>query len=228
MVSMMNTIVHNDPQRHVRFIHGARNGREHAMGAHIRKLAEDHDNIHVHIRYSQPDSDDVEGRDYDSPGHVDIALLKQVLPLDQYSYFICGPTPFMMSLYRGLRSLGVPETHIHYEFFGPAAARKDESEPVRQSRLSASDAEFAEEKQITFARSGVTVGWDPACESILDLAERRGLNLDCDCRSGSCHTCMCELTEGEVEYLFEPPDDPEPGCLLICCSKPKTDLVIEA
>ncbi len=81
---------------------------------------------------------------------------------------------------------------------------------------------------MTFARSGVTASWDPACESILDLAERQGLNLAYSCRSGICHTCMCELTEGEVEYLDEPLDQPDPGHVLICCSVPKTNLVLEA
>jgi hypothetical protein len=38
---------------------------------------------------------------------------------------------------------------------------------------------------------------------------------------------MCELTEGEVEYLDEPLDQPDPGHVLICCSTPKTNLVLE-
>ncbi len=81
---------------------------------------------------------------------------------------------------------------------------------------------------MTFARSGVTASCDPACESILDSAERQGLNLAYSCRSGICHTCMCELTAGEVEYLDEPLDKPDPDRhILICCSRPRSNLVIE-
>ena len=65
------------------------------------------------------------------------------------------------------------------------------------------------------------------CETILDLAERQGLSLDYSCRSGICHTCMCTLVEGEIEYLEEPLDAPDPGCVLICCARPKTSVVIE-
>ncbi len=32
---------------------------------------------------------------------------------------------------------------------------------------------------------------------------------------------------GEVEYLEDPLDEPDAGCVLICCSKPKSSLVIE-
>ncbi len=93
--------------------------------------------------------------------------------------------------------------------------------------MPSAEAELTVGTQVTFARSGVTAAWDPACESILDLAERQGLNPPYSCRSGICHSCMCELTEGEVEYLDEPLDEPEPGQILICCSRPASNLVIE-
>ncbi|MEE8245394.1 MAG: 2Fe-2S iron-sulfur cluster-binding protein, partial [Pseudomonadales bacterium] len=188
---------------------------------------EDNDNIHAHIRYSQPEADDIEGRDYDSRGRVDIALLKQVLPFDDYEFYLCGPTPFMRSLYCGLLSLDLSEERIHYEFFGPASVLNEDAKPIGPAKVPTAETELAGGIQVTFARSGVTAGWDPACESILDLAERQGLNPDYSCRSGICHTCMCALVEGEVEYLEEPLDEPDPGCVLICCSKPRTNLVID-
>ena len=227
MISMVNAIVQSDAPRPVWFIHGTRNGREHAMSAHVRRLAEQNENVHVHIRYSQPGPDDVEGRGYDSRGRVDVALLKQILPFDDYDFFICGPTPFMRSLYCGLLSLGVSESRIHYEFFGPGSMLTEESKPAGPVESATVEAELAGGTQVTFARSGVTAVWDPACESILDLAEQQGLRPAYSCRSGICHTCMCELTEGEVEYPEEPLDKPDPGHILICCSRPKSNLVIE-
>jgi len=38
---------------------------------------------------------------------------------------------------------------------------------------------------------------------------------------------MSKLIEGEVEYLEEPLDEPDDGHVLICCSRPKGDLVVE-
>ncbi len=227
MISMMNTIIQSGARRPVWFLNGARHGREHAMGAHIRRMAGDNENVRAHIRYSQPGAADIEGRDYDSRGRVDIALLKQVLPFDDYDFYLCGPTPFMRSLYCGLLSLDVSEERIHYEFFGPASILKEDAKPIGPAKAPTAETELAGGIQVNFARSGVTAAWDPACESILDLAERHGLNPDYSCRSGICHTCMCTLVEGEVEYLEEPLGEPDPGCALICCSRPKTNLVIE-
>ena len=226
MVSMLNAVVTGGSDRPVWFIHGARNGREHAMGSHVRGIAAAHDNIHAHVVYSRPDAADVVGRDHDSAGHVDVALLKRLLPFDDYDFYLCGPTPFMRALYCGLLGLGVSEDRLHYEFFGPASVLKESTEPAGHAAPTV-EAELAGGVTVAFARSGVTASWDPDCESLLDLAERHGLNPDYSCRSGICHTCMCALVEGEVEYLEEPLDEPDPGCVLICCARPKTSVVIE-
>ena len=45
-----DAVVKSPTKRRVWFIHGARNGREHAMGRHMRDLAERNDNLRVHIR----------------------------------------------------------------------------------------------------------------------------------------------------------------------------------
>jgi len=227
MISMMNAIAESGTGRPAWFIHGTRDGRDHALGAHVRRVAEAHQNIRAHIRYSQPEAADIEGRDCDSQGRVDISLLKHLLPFDDYDFYLCGPTPFMKSLYCGLLSLDVSEKRIHYEFFGPASILKEDAKPIGPAEVPSAETELAGGIQVTFARSGVTAGWDPACESILDLAEKQGLNPDYSCRSGICHTCMCMLVEGEVDYFEEPLDEPEPGRVLICCSRPKTDIVIE-
>ncbi len=227
LVSMLNAIVERGPVRPVWFLHGARNGREHALGADARRLAEENDNVHVHVRYSRPDPGDVEGRDYDGRGHVDVAMLKQVLPFDDYDFYLCGPTPFLKSLVCDLLSLGISAERIHYEFFGQAVELTEEAQPCGRAVERSAEEELAGEPQVTFARSGVTVTWDPACESILDLAERQGLSPAYSCRSGICNTCKCALIDGEVEYLEEPLDTPDAGSVLICCSRPRSPLVIE-
>ncbi len=227
MISMLNAIVNSGSSRPVWFIHGARNGREHAMGTHIRRLTRENENVHLHTCYSRPDGDDAEGSDFDSRGFVSIDVLKQVLPFDNYDFYLCGPPAFMRSLYCGLLSLGIVEERIHYEFFGPGSILQDEARPVQQTVVPAAEAELAGGIQVTFARSGLTAAWDPDCESILELAERHGLDPKYSCRSGICQTCLCPITEGEVEYVEEPLDEPDEGSVLICCAKPKSDLVIE-
>ena len=119
-------------------------------------MARENDKVNAHIRYSRPASGDVEGRDYDSRGHIDIDLLKQLLPFDDYEFYLCGPPPFMKSLYCGLLSLGVAESRIHYEFFGPGAALTQKSEPRGSEPERTAQEELSGACEVTFARSGVT------------------------------------------------------------------------
>lgn len=47
------------------------------------------------------------------------------------------------------------------------------------------------------------------------------------CRTGVCHTCECGLISGSVKYDPEPLEPPAAGNLLICCFRPRRDLVID-
>ncbi len=226
LISMLNAIVEVGSNRPTWFIHGSRNKREHAMGEHVRRVAAENKNIHVHMRYSQPSPEDVKGHNYDDEGYVDIKLLKRLLPSKDFDFYLCGPAPFMKSLFNGLLDWGVPEGRIHYEFFGPASVLKERAK-VSTPKRAAEAIQCCGEIEVTFSQSGVNANWNPSFESILDLAEANGLSPDYSCRSGICHTCMCKLEEGEVEYVLEPLDPPEDGSVLICCSKPRNNVVVD-
>jgi ferredoxin-NADP reductase/MOSC domain-containing protein YiiM len=226
LISMMNMIVDSGSNQEVWFIHGARNSAEHAMGNHIRKVAQQNDNVHVHVAYSKPLKENLEGGDYDSKGYVDVELLKKILPGNEAEFYLCGPPPFMESLFNGLLEWEVPEYCINYEFFGPASLLKDRAK-VSTPKRAAEAMDCSTEVEVEFSMSGVKTNWNPSFESILDLAEANGLSPDYSCRSGICHTCMCRLEDGEVEYVEEPLDPPEEGCVLICVSKPKKNVVVD-
>jgi ferredoxin-NADP reductase/MOSC domain-containing protein YiiM len=220
LVSMLAAVVEADSPRPVWFIHGVRNGREHALREEVRRLASGRDKINFHFAYSQPTAEDVLGRDYDTQGRVTTELVRGLLPPAAYDFYLCGPTTFMESLYPGLLEWGVPQSRIHYEFFGPAA-------DLTGSRQTGETSRAEGEWNVTFTRSGMSVSWSSEHSSILELAEAQGLRPDFSCRSGICHTCMVPLARGEVVYECDPIDDPDPGQVLICCAKPKSDVVIE-
>ena len=224
MISMLNAIVESGKKRPVWFIHGTRNGVHHAMCKHMRRVAAENDNVTVHIRYSRPRPEDLKGREYDSTGHVTIDLLKKLLPNKDMGFYLCGPPPFMKSLMKDLQEWGVPEDRIHFELFGPAALLEERTRPKRPKKKMVSGEEAFE---VVFLQSGITAKWDPEYENLLDFAEDQGVFPDFSCRSGICHTCMYELLEGEVDYAFEPLDPPYPGQVLLCCARPKTDVVID-
>ncbi len=225
LMSMLNAIVASGSNRPTWFIHGTRNKHMHALGEHVRQVAEHRSNVHAHIRYSRPSGQDIVGRDYDDEGHVDVELLKRLLPSKDCDFYLCGPIAFMRSLFDGLQAWGVPAVRIHYEFFGPASAlgeRANVATPKRMAKATQCCSDIA----VTFSKSGVKANWNRSFESILDLAEANGLSPDYSCRSGICNTCRVEIEEGEVEYVLEPLDPPGEGSILICCSKPRSDVVV--
>ena len=224
MISMLNAVVDSGKKRPTWFIHGTRNGVHHAMCKHMRQVAAENDDITVHIRYSQPRPEDIEGREYDSIGHVDPDLLKTLLPGKDMDFYLCGPPPFMNGLLKGLWEWGVSETRIRFELFGPATLLQEGTGARRRKKESAAREEAYE---IRFSASGITAKWDPEYENLLEFAEDQGVFPDFSCRSGICHSCQYEIQEGEVNYNFEPLDPPYPGQALLCCARPKSKLVID-
>ena len=225
LVSMLTAIVESGSRRQTWFIHGARSGREHAMGALVRRLSEENDNVHTHIRYSRPGSEDRVGRDTGGEGYVDMAFLQGLLLDRDFYFYLCGPTPFMQSLFAGLLGWGVPGDRIYYEFFGPASALTNRAQVSTPKRI-AGAAECCGEMEVTFSKAGIKANWNPSFESILDLAEANGLSPEYSCWTGICHTCVSSLEDGNVEYVLDPLDPPDPGSVLICCAKPKTNVVV--
>jgi len=226
MISMLGHICEENRPRDVWFIHGARNGREHAFGDYVRGLAVSHPNVNIRILYSQPDGSDRPGADFDRAGRVTTEYLKENLPGHDFDFYLCGPTAFMKDLYDGIRSWGVPGSAIHYEFFGPDQSLAELTDGA--GREPAVEMESAKAFDVTFSRSGISAAWNGLSDSILELAEGAGLNPDSSCRSGNCHTCLCTVKSGTFEYIhddiFEPDGEDE---ILICSARPTSDLEID-
>jgi ferredoxin-NADP reductase len=224
MIAMANHIVEEGRRngwfRPAWFIHGTNNGRVHAFGKHIRELADQHRKMKVHIRYSQPGSDDRLGVTHDGEGHITIDVLKEQLPFDDYDFYLCGPPPFMQSLYGGLSGLGVRPERIHYESFGGGTALKPEAKAEAALRAGA----FGDNViPVRFARSALTAEWSRDRGTLLELAEAVGLAPVFGCRSGICGTCATRITSGAVDYIEEPLAPRSEGQVLLCCSVPAAD-----
>jgi ferredoxin len=81
---------------------------------------------------------------------------------------------------------------------------------------------------VSFARSGIAAHWKgSAYQSILELAEACDVPVRWSCRSGICHNCESGLVSGNVTYDPQPLDKPADGNLLICCSQPAGDVVLD-
>jgi ferredoxin len=81
---------------------------------------------------------------------------------------------------------------------------------------------------VSFARSGVASHWNGSeYQSLLELAEACDVPVRWSCRTGVCHSCESGLVSGAVVYGPEPLDQPAQGNLLVCCSQPIRDVVID-
>jgi ferredoxin-NADP reductase len=110
-------LVRDGDSRRVWFVHGARDGRHHALADEVRGLAARAPNVRLHVVYSRPRSEDELGRDYDSVGRVDGPLLERLAPELDGDFYLCGPTGFMASVQEHLEARRVPVERIRSETF---------------------------------------------------------------------------------------------------------------
>ena len=80
---------------------------------------------------------------------------------------------------------------------------------------------------VSFARTGLNVRWGQTFQSLLELAEACDVPVRWACRTGVCHTCESGLVAGKIGYRPDPIDAPADGNVLICCSQPEGDVVID-
>ena len=220
VVSMLNHIVRSGSQREVWFFYGVRNRGEHAMQDHLAQIAAENANVHLVICYSEPSETCVEGRDYTHKGWVSVDLMKELLPANNYEFYICGPPPMMQAITANLEDWGVPSEDINFEAFGPASVKKTAPKPEE-------GAPAGESCEVVFARSDKTATWSEGSGSLLEFGEANGVPLDSGCRAGSCGTCLVAIKEGDVEYVQRPSRKPETGSCLVCISKPAGRLVLD-
>jgi ferredoxin-NADP reductase len=180
MLCMANAIAASGTKREAYFFFGVRNRREHIHKEELEKLAAENDNIHLHVAYSKPSEKDVKGKDYHSEGRVGIELLKEILPSNNFEYYLCGSGAFMKSLTDGLEAWGVPDKDVFFEAFGPATVKKKAAVPTP------AETTHLQKVMVTFARSNKTVRWEPSVGNLLEFAAAQGVKIDSGCCAGSC------------------------------------------
>jgi ferredoxin-NADP reductase/MOSC domain-containing protein YiiM len=227
VLAMLHALAAGASSREVWWIYGAHNGSEHPFAAETRALLKALPRGHSHIRYSAPDPGDRLGVDFDAPGRLDMRAIEELAVPRGADFYLCGPPAFMSDLAAGLSAWGVSANRIHTEIFG-SSPPKTPGIAAAPRRLPHQPAESAGVGPlVSFARSGLNVPWAPAFESILELAEACDVPVRWACRTGVCHSCETGLILGAVEYRPDPVEPPAEGNVLICCSRPQGDIVID-
>jgi len=194
--------------------------RDHLQRGFFEELNEIAQQSKGHIRsvwaLSQPDSTLKEGHDFHHQGHISAQLLQSVLALDDYDFYLCGPSGFMQSMYDMVRKLGVPDARIFAEEFGPASLKRESDQLTNVFKA----APVAREAIVEFTDSNLEQAWTQSDGSLLELAEAHGLTPEFGCRSGQCGACKVPLLAGRVSYQSDHSATVADTEVLLCCAVP--------
>ena len=227
VLAMLHSLAQEISSREVWWLFGARNGDEHPFAKESRDLIKALPKGRRFIAYSRPGLRDRLGMHFDYVGQITVELLKKLgTPFDA-DFYLCGPAAFMRDLNEGLVAWGVSGGRVHKENFGPGEAMTPGVIDAPHASPHPPEGPVGSGPRVSFARSGINVRWNAKFTSLLDFAEACDVPVRWACRTGVCHNCESGLISGSVDYQPEPLEPPAPGNLLICCSQPKDDLVID-
>ena len=144
---------------------------------------------------------------------------RHVIDLDSPTFFLCGPKGFMDNARQVLSTLGVSQDRILQESFG-------QSRPSTESRspeaCAVGTVVFLHSEKVCQVSSGST---------LLELAEKHGVQIPYGCRQGQCGTCATRVLSGTVRMDVEDgltPEQKNAGYVLPCVSRAERTVVLAA
>jgi len=224
------------------FLYSARNTEEFVFRDELAYLQRRHPNLHVLATMTRS-----AGTDWMGPeGQITKELLLSAVPdLPKRRIHVCGPPQMMTAMKEALTAIGVSPDKIHSEAFGPASLPADKLKPAAPTRAEAARFGAATLKAqvpseviitpaantITFARSGKSTPL-PAGMTVLEAAEKIGVEIPSSCRAGICGLCKVKLRNGSVTMEVEDAlsaEDKAAGIILACQAKSSgSNLIVEA
>jgi ferredoxin-NADP reductase/MOSC domain-containing protein YiiM len=228
VLAMLYALAEARSTRPVLWLHTARDRQHHPFAAEVRRLMPALTQGRTYVCYTRPGAGDRMGEDFDATGHLSRSVFDEIGIEREADVYLCGPTRFMSEMKAALAAIGVAPGRIHAEIFngGESMTPGVVGTATRAPHPPTDDADTG--PLVSFARSGIAAHWKAsAYQSILELAEACDVPVRWSCRSGVCHNCESGLVSGEVAYGPEPLDKPADGNLLVCCSQPVRDVVID-
>ena len=228
VLAMLYALAAERSTRQVLWLHAARDGEHHPFAAEVRRLMLALTHGRSYVCYSRPGSRDKMGKDFDATGHLSRSVFDEASVPREADVYLCGPNSFMADMKKALATLGVAPERIHVEIFNGSESMTPGvvGAATRTPHLPTDDANTG--PLVSFARSGIAAHWKAsAYQSILELAEACNVPVRWSCRTGVCHSCESGLVSGTVVYGPEPLEKPAEGNLLVCCSQPIRDIVID-
>jgi len=139
--------------------------------------------------------------------------------------FCCGPAPYMAGVRVMLGEAGFDMARYHQESFDFAELSLSETAAIPARVTDATASGF----RVAFAQSGRVIECGPDT-TVLSAARAAGLALPFSCTRGMCGTCKSTLISGTVDMRHSGgirQREIDQGRVLLCCSKPTSDLVVD-
>lgn len=115
MQGMLETLADNNHNQPVHFLHACEGSEQHSFSQRTSELVKQN-NWQQNIWYRNEEAEQA----HISNGMMDLSAVD--LPTEKGNFYLCGPIGFMQFAKQQLLKLGVGESNIHYEVFGPHAA----------------------------------------------------------------------------------------------------------
>jgi ferredoxin-NADP reductase/MOSC domain-containing protein YiiM len=228
VLAMLHALAAALSTRQVLWLHAARDREHHPFADEVRRLMLALPQGRIYVCYSRPGSCDEIGQHFDAAGHLSRSVINHVGIPREADVYLCGPTRFMADMKETLAAMGVTPERTHVELFNGSESMTPGvvGAGARAPHLPKNDANTG--PLVSFARSGIAAHWNASkYQSILELAEACDVPVRWSCRTGVCHNCESGLVSGAVVYGPEPLEKPADGNLLVCCSQPIRDVVID-
>ena len=236
LMSMLRTLYDLGSDADVVFVHSARTPSDIVFRSELAAIETLMPNLRVvHVCEADYPSERWGGM----RGRISPAMLQTVVPdVLERSTFTCGPAPYMDSVRRILDELGYDFAGYHEESFTfddpakPGAMPPPEGVAYEDIAVVAPPAtdDGVATYSVEFTKTGRTVTCR-ADEFVLDAALAAGVRLASSCSQGVCGTCKLPKLSGEVDMHHNGgirPREVAAGKILVCCSKPLSDLSLDA
>jgi ferredoxin-NADP reductase len=215
MVSMLSYIDDLELATAVTLLYCVRTGADIIFENELSRLSRSLPNFKYELCLSRPDPT-WKGRS----GRLTEEFVSQIVTdLDSPTFFLCGPNGFMDNARHVLLTLGITQDRILQESFGESK-RSTESRPLEAGTVET--VVFLHSEKICQVSSGST---------LLDLAERNGVQIPFGCRQGQCGTCATRLLSGTVQMDVEAgltAGQKNAGYVLPCVSRAEGTVVLSA
>ena len=227
VLAILHALAAEPSTREVWWLYGARNGKHHPFAQEVRALLRVLPHARSRVWYSRAAPEDRLGADFDGHGHLAVARFDELNVPREADFYLCGPTAFMQSLIADLGGWGVPRARIHTEVFGSGQSSTPGIVVPHDRAPHSPIGPAGTGPLVSFARSNLAIRWQATYQNLLELAEACDVPARWSCRTGVCHRCESGLVAGAVDYRPDPLESPAAGNVLICCSQPRSDVVID-